>query len=240
MHEEPVLSAWYYADAARQRHGPLSTATLLERVRDGLLERSTLVWREGMPEWRPLHALADELGLSATAPPPTPPPPPLPAASAAPTMPAAAPRNGLSGCGIGAIIAVVVGAVLLAMIGILAAIALPAYQDYTLRTKATLAIGSITPLKSRISGFAMQQGRCPVNGDPGFGTAESYASEFVAQVRIGRFDNGHCGLEATLHAPGKAKLDGKALWLDYDERASAWNCSSELDDRYLPAHCRGG
>ncbi len=155
-------------------------------------------------------------------------------------MPAAAPRNGLSGCGIGAIVAVVVGAVLLAMIGILAAIALPAHQDYTLRTKATLAIGSVTPLKSRISGFAAQQGRCPVNGDPGFGTAASYAGEFVAQVRIGRFDNGHCGLEATLHAPGKAKLDGKALWLDYDERASAWNCSSELDDRYLPAHCRGG
>jgi len=236
MHEEPALSAWYYADAARQRHGPLSTATLRQRLHDGLLERSTLVWREGMPEWRPLHALADELGLPATsAPPPLP-----PAASAAPHVPAAAPCNGLSGCGIGAIVAVVAGVALLAIAGILAAIAVPAYQQYTVRAKAATAIGSVMPLQDRISGFAAQQGRCPVNGDPGFGTAASYASEYVAQVRIGRFDNGHCGLEATLLAPGNAKLDGKALWLDYDEQASAWKCSSELDDRYLPAHCRGG
>ncbi|MDR6672106.1 type IV pilus assembly protein PilA [Xanthomonas translucens] len=239
MHEDPALSAWYYADAARHRHGPLSAAELRERVRDGLLERTTLVWREGMPEWQPLQALAAELGLPAAVTPPPPPPLP-PAASTAAAMPTMAPRNSLSGCGVGALVAVVAGAVLLSVAGILAAIALPAYQDYTLRTKATLAIGSITPLKPQISGFATQQGRCPVNGDAGFGTPQSYASEFVAQVRIGRFDNGHCGLEATLHAPGKDKLDGKALWLDYDAQAAAWNCSSELDDRYLPAHCRGG
>ncbi|KLD77620.1 pilin [Xanthomonas hyacinthi] len=230
------MSAWHYVDAARDRHGPLSTAVLLERLRDGLLDRATLVWREGLPEWRPLHALADELGLPATsAPPPLP-----PAASAVPNVPAAAPRNGLSGCGIGALVAVAMGVALLAVAGILAAIAVPAYQDYTLHAKAALAIGSVAPLQAQIASFAAQQGRCPVNGDAGFGTAQSYASEFVAQVRIGRFDNGHCGLEATLHAPGKARLDGKALWLDYDERSSAWNCSSELDDRYLPAHCRGG
>lgn len=79
-----------------------------------------------------------------------------------------------------------------------------------------------------------------MNGDSGFGDGRSYASRSVAQVRVGRFDNGHCGLEATLHAPGQAKLDGKTLWLDYDVQAAVWTCSSELEDRYLPAHCRGG
>ncbi|WP_175402554.1 pilin [Xanthomonas graminis] len=230
------MSAWYYADAARDRHGPLSTAALLERLRDGLLDRDTLVWREGLPDWRPLHTLADELGLPAMATPPPLPPP----AIATTAVVAAAPRNGLSGCGVGTLVAAVVGAVLLTIIGILAAIAVPAYQDYTLRAKATQAIGSMAPLQAQITSFAAQQGRCPVNGDSGFGTAPSYASDFVAQVRIGRFDNGHCGLEATVHAPGQAKLDGKALWLDYDERTSAWKCSAELEDRYLPAHCRGG
>ncbi|SCB03337.1 pilin [Xanthomonas translucens] len=240
MHEKPTLNAWYYADAARQRHGPLSTATLLERLRDGLLERDSLIWREGLPEWRPLHALADELGLPTTATPPPLPPPASATTAIAAAPAAAAPRNGLSGCGVGALVAVVVGAVLLTLIGILAAIAVPAYQYYTLRAKATQAIGSVAPLQAQIASFAAQQGRCPVNGDSGFGTAPSYAGEFVAQVRIGRFDNGHCGLEATVHAPGKPKLDGKALWLDYDERTSAWKCSAELEDRYLPAHCRGG
>lgn len=236
MHEDPALSAWYYADAARHRHGPLSTAELRERVRDGLLERTTLVWREGMPEWQPLQALAAELGLPAVAtPPPLPPPPPVATATAV-----AAPRAGLSGCGIGAIVAIVLGLVLVAVLGILAAIAMPAYRDYTLRAHARTAIDGLDLLKGEVVAFAAQQGRCPVNGDPGFDAAQDYASEFVKQVRIGRFDNGHCGLEATLHAPGKDKLDGKALWLDYDAQAAAWNCSSELDDRYLPAHCRGG
>ncbi|WP_369936125.1 GYF domain-containing protein [Xanthomonas tesorieronis] len=239
MHEDPTQSAWYYADAARQRHGPLSTQALRDMVRDGQLERSTLLWRDGMPEWQPLHALADALGLPAAAMPP-PLPPPAPSSPGAAAAPVAAPRAGLSGCGIGAIVAIVLGLVLVAMLGILAAIAVPAYRDYTLRKHANAAIDGMDQLKSDIAAFAAQQGRCPVNGDPGFEPAQQYTSVFVRQVRIGRFDNGHCGLEATLHAPGKRQLDGKALWLDYDERASVWKCSSELDDRYLPAHCRGG
>jgi type IV pilus assembly protein PilA len=238
MHEDPALSDWYYADAARDRHGPLSTAALLERLHDGRLQRNTLVWRDGMPEWKPLHALAHELGLPAVA--PAPPLPPATPASAPVAHAAAPPRNGLSGIAIGAIVAVALGAALLVTIGILAAVAVPTYQAYTLRAKAAMAIARMAPLQTHIASFAAQRGRCPVNGDPGFGTAASYAGELVAQVRIGRFDNGHCGLEATLHAPRTPALDGKALWLDYDERASAWKCSSELDDRYLPAHCRGG
>lgn len=240
MHEDPTLGAWYYADASRARHGPLSAAELLERLRDGLLDRTTLVWREGMPDWQPLHALAAELGLPAAAVPPPLPPARPPPPSAAPAAEVAVPRAGLSGCGIGAIVAVVLGLLLVAVLGILAAIAVPAYRDYTLRAHASTAIGSLDLLKGEIVAFAAQQGRCPVNGDPGFDAAQDYASDFVEQVRIGRFDNGHCGLEATVHAPGKDKLDGKALWLDYDAQAAAWNCSSELDDRYLPVHCRGG
>lgn len=244
MQEEPALDAWYYIDAARERHGPLGADALRERVREGRLDRTTLLWREGMSEWQPLHALAAELGLPAAAmPPPLPPVPP--AQSASPPSPAspataAAPPPGLSGGCVGAIVAVVGGLLLIALLGIIAAIVFPAYRDYTLRAKAAQVIGSTSTLQARIADFARQQGRCPVNGDPGFGAAEHYADTLVARIRIGRFDNGHCGLEATLHAPGNDKLDGKALWLDYDAQSAAWNCSSELDDRYLPARCRGG
>ncbi|WP_157836489.1 DUF4339 domain-containing protein, partial [Xanthomonas sp. SHU 308] len=57
MHEDTSpLAIWYYVDAARERHGPLPASALLERLHDGRLQRETLVWREGLPEWRPLHA----------------------------------------------------------------------------------------------------------------------------------------------------------------------------------------
>ncbi|MET0550720.1 MAG: pilin [Xanthomonas sp.] len=240
MHADTASpTLWYYVDAARERHGPLPASALLERLHDGRLQRETLVWREGLAEWRPLHALAAELGLPDA---PTPPPLPPPLQAAAPVGPAAAvaPRSGLSGCAIMAIVGAVGGVLLVAFLGIAAAIALPAYQDYLARAKVAQALGDLAPLKDRIAAFAAQEHRCAVNGDPGFGTPQSYAGASIAQVRIGRFDNGHCGLEATLRLPAHKRLDGKALWLDYDERTSAWNCSSDLDDRDLPVHCRGG
>ncbi|MBB6367373.1 type IV pilus assembly protein PilA [Xanthomonas sacchari] len=240
MHEDtssPTL--WYYVDAARERHGPLPASALLERLHDGRLQRETLVWREGLSEWRPLHTLAAELGLpDAPTPPPLPPPPHATATATA--GPAAAPRSGLSGCAIMAIIGAVGGVMLVAFLGIAAAIALPAYQDYLARAKVAQALGTLAPLKDQVAAFAAQEHRCAVNGDTGFGTPQSYAGDAIAQVRVGRFDNGHCGLEATLRLPDQKRLDGKALWLDYDERTSAWNCSSDLDDRVLPVHCRGG
>ncbi|UYC12816.1 pilin [Xanthomonas sp. CFBP 8445] len=240
MHEDTSSPAlWYYVDAARERHGPLPASTLLERLHDGRLQRETLVWREGLAEWRPLHALAAELGLP-DAPTPPPLPPPLHAAHPAGPAAAAAPRSGLSGCAIMAIIGAVGGVMLVAFLGIAAAIALPAYQDYLARAKVAQALGTLAPLKDQVAAFAAQEHRCAVNGDTGFGTPQSYAGDAIAQVRVGRFDNGHCGLEATLRLPDQKRLDGKALWLDYDERTSAWNCSSDLDDRVLPVHCRGG
>jgi type IV pilus assembly protein PilA len=80
---------------------------------------------------------------------------------------------------------------------------------------------------------------CPVNDDEGFQPAEGYAAGAVGAVRIGRFDNGHCGVEAELTVPGSTSLDGKLLWLDYDGEQQHWTCSGEPDDTYLPLDCRG-
>ncbi|MBO9883745.1 RDD family protein [Xanthomonas sp. D-109] len=95
------MTEWYYADAAQQRHGPLAAADLQQRFQRGEIGLSTLVWREGLSEWRSLAEFVDELGL-AQAPPPAPalhpseigtdvpPPAPPPAVPDAWTAPAAA------------------------------------------------------------------------------------------------------------------------------------------------------
>lgn len=160
---------------------------------------------------------------------------PLGAAPAAP----AAPRQGLSGCAIAGIVAAVGGVLLLALIGILAAIALPAYQEYVLRAKTAQVVSELDPIKLQVSEFVQTHGRCPVNDDDGFQPAESYASGDLSAVRIGRFDNSHCGIEAELTVPDKAALDGKRLWLDYDPEQQHWECTGEPDDKYLPQQCRG-
>ncbi|HYG07747.1 MAG TPA: pilin [Stenotrophomonas sp.] len=233
------MSQWYYAEGSRQRVGPLGGDSLAELYRSGRIGLDTLVWREGLPQWQPLADFAVELGLAAPA---DGAPPPLPRAAATATpaaAPAVAPRQGLSGCAIAAIVAAVVGILGVAVLGILAAIAVPAYQDYTLRAKVAMGYAAVTPLRASVVAFHTSESRCPVNGEGDFGTAESYAQGNIGEVRVGRFDNGHCGIEAVFAMPGQARIDGKALWLDLDPQSGQWHCSSEIDDRYLPHECRG-
>ena len=58
------MSIWYYADAERQRQGPFSAEELTGQFRNGRVNLETLVWRDGLSEWRQLHDFADELALS--------------------------------------------------------------------------------------------------------------------------------------------------------------------------------
>ncbi|WP_305804297.1 RDD family protein [Stenotrophomonas sp. YIM B06876] len=57
------MSQWYYADAERQRHGPVAAGTLREKFQQGELDLAALVWREGLPQWQPLADFVDELQL---------------------------------------------------------------------------------------------------------------------------------------------------------------------------------
>ena len=174
------------------------------------------------------------------------PPPVAPAAVpppvAAPTLAAAAvpaPRQGMSGCAIAGLVGGICALLLVAVLAILAAVALPAYQDYVLRAKAAQAVTQLAPIKLQLSEFVSSNGRCPVNDDEGFQAAADYADGALSAVHIGRFDNSHCGIEAALSVPGKPHLDGKLLWLDYDPDQQQWECTSEADDKYLPLECRG-
>ncbi|WP_269789888.1 RDD family protein [Stenotrophomonas sp. Iso1] len=57
------MSEWYYADAQRERHGPVDAGAIREKFRQGELDLTALVWREGMSQWQPLSAVAEELQL---------------------------------------------------------------------------------------------------------------------------------------------------------------------------------
>ncbi|WP_311240673.1 MULTISPECIES: RDD family protein [unclassified Xanthomonas] len=67
------MTQWYYADAQRQRQGPVDTDTLAARLSQGIIDHTSLVWREGLPQWVTLSEVASELGLDTLAPasPPT-------------------------------------------------------------------------------------------------------------------------------------------------------------------------
>ncbi|TWT18098.1 RDD family protein [Luteimonas marina] len=55
------MPEWYYADAANARQGPVDAAALVRLRLQGQLGWETLVWREGMADWRPMRDFAAEL-----------------------------------------------------------------------------------------------------------------------------------------------------------------------------------
>ncbi len=57
------MSTWYYAGTERQPLGPLSTDELKQYFRSERIALETLVWRDGMMQWRPLADLVQQLGL---------------------------------------------------------------------------------------------------------------------------------------------------------------------------------
>jgi len=248
------VDQWFFAEGNSQQRGPLPADELIALYHSSRIALDTLVWRDGMAQWQPLETVAAEIGLDiapavevVAEPVPGPAvPPALPAAPGVPVTPVSPanptavppPRKGLSGCAIVGIVAAVIVVLVLIVGAVLASFALPAYRDYVARAKTSEALVTLAAVKLAVAGFHSAHGRCPVNDDEGFQPAEAYADGAINAVRIGRFNNGHCGVEAELTVPGNAALDGKLLWLDYNG-AGQWECSGEPDDTYLPLECRG-
>ncbi len=177
----------------------------------------------------------ERTGAGSTAspqPPVLPPSTPYATSAAASALP---PKKKLSGCALTAII----GGLLLVLVPDRGhpEPSLPAYNDYTLRAKVAGAVTALQPLKDQVQHFADDEGRCPGGNDAGFPAPGDFAHAGLSAVNIGRFNNGHCGIEATLALP--AGLDGDLLWLEYDRDGGRWECSGESNGKYLPPSCRG-
>lgn len=72
------MTQWYYVDPQQQRQGPVDRDALVRLFHSRGLTAASLVWREGMDQWRSLGETAAELGLPPLAPPAPPASPPAP------------------------------------------------------------------------------------------------------------------------------------------------------------------
>jgi type IV pilus assembly protein PilA len=223
-----MTQQWYYADRQRQQCGPVSVDELAAALQRGDVDMTTLVWHERLPAWVPLAQVAAELGLRGA-------PPPLPRAAAQPRR---APPRPMSGKKVALI---VVGALLvcsLPVIAILAAIAIPAYQDYTQRSKVAQAYIVAVAERTSVAEFYLSEERCPRNGDDGFNTPESYANPYLASLEfVDAGDGDGCEIRAALRNLG-ARMEGARLVLHMD-RQQHWSETGEnIPPRYLPSSMR--
>lgn len=222
------MSTWYFVDRGQNRQGPVDAAALAESVRQGQLDDTTLVWREGLAQWSPLGQFREELGLGAAAN-----PPPAPAAPVAPSD-ASGKKGG--GCAIAAIVIVGGGIFLIAVLGILAAIALPAYQDYIVRSKVAAANIEARLVQVAVDDFVANTDRCP--RDAGELQLPPVATPGIASLEVGEAHTGMCMIEVEMAGDfGGGRLAGQRLRHSRDS-AGDWYCTSDsIDSKYLPADC---
>lgn len=135
--------------------------------------------------------------------------------------------------------------IVVAIIGILAAIAIPAYQDYTIRTKVSEGMNLVTSAKSaveetRIALGHYPEGVLPANTSYGLATPASISGNNVARVEVG--SSGTIAIWFT----SDATITGKVIYLRPDAHGSGgsirWSCTktdaSSIKVQYRPSNCR--
>ncbi|TAL73200.1 MAG: pilin [Rhodanobacter sp.] len=136
--------------------------------------------------------------------------------------------------------------IVVAIIAILAAIAIPAYQDYITKSQFTESQTVADGLKTPIQEFYTQNGTCPQVGTAGSGLASnvaSYAGKYVASASVGTSTTAGtlCPITVTFKAASVAKqlVSATVVFNGTDNGGTfSWKCTSAVADKYKPDACR--
>lgn len=123
-----------------------------------------------------------------------------------------------------------------AIVGILAAVALPAYQDYTIRAQVSEAISLAGGAKNNVAEVYTQTGAFPTsNALAGYSGA---SGSYTDSVTVG---NGGA-ITALVGGSANTKIAGSTIIFTPTETASGtltWDCTSTAEQKYLPKSCTG-
>lgn len=140
--------------------------------------------------------------------------------------------------------------IVVAIIGILAAVALPAYQDYTARAKVSEVVLAASACRTTITETVQGSTGTSLPSANGWGCGESTSasSKYVASI-----ETSNAGV-ITVKARGiNDAVDGKAVTLSpftnadgtgaltntsVGARIAVWKCGGDIPAKFRPASCR--
>ncbi|MFQ3076198.1 pilin [Neisseria meningitidis] len=145
--------------------------------------------------------------------------------------------------------------IVIAIVGILAAVALPAYQDYTARAQVSEAILLAEGQKSAVTEYYLNHGEWPGdNSSAGVATSSEIKGKYVEKVEVAKGV-----ITATMLSTGVNKeIQGKklSLWAKRQAGSVKWFCgqpvqranadadavtaaaNKKIDTKHLPSTCR--
>ena len=127
--------------------------------------------------------------------------------------------------------------IVVAIIGILAAVAIPAYQDYTAKAQASEALMLLGGLKNPVSEAISQVGNSTGCAPP---TGVVTVGRYVASMTLtaaGTAPNATCKMLAVFGNVGNTKIQTKSVSMTFNLGDGAWACFSDLDPAVIPKVC---
>ncbi|WP_019593419.1 pilin [Thioalkalivibrio sp. ALM2T] len=120
--------------------------------------------------------------------------------------------------------------IVVAIIGILAAIALPAYQNYTARAQVSEVILAASAARTDISEYASTEGQLPPNDY----AVQNQTSDYVASLSWDGTDIIVASQSLSAGATGNIQLRPT---INANNQVT-WQCGGTIGEQFRPASCR--
>ncbi len=122
-----------------------------------------------------------------------------------------------------------------AMVGILAAVAIPAYQDYSIRAQVSSGFILGAGLKVELTAFYVENGRFPdINEAEEMSVLETDSEHVVSAIVAPDSGLIIVQYEDSVNGGGELYLEVEDVYDGIPE----WSCSATFDDTHLPEECR--
>lgn len=133
--------------------------------------------------------------------------------------------------------------IVVAIIGILAAVAIPQYQNYISGSQVSRVMSETGALRTAIEN-CMNQGRTTITDtdpavgecNPGWTESNLLGVELQTGLDVTINDDNTAVIEATFGGNAAAAIDGDVLEWNRTEEG-IWACTTDVDTRYRPAGC---
>ena len=119
--------------------------------------------------------------------------------------------------------------IVVAIIGVLAAIALPMYQDYVAKAQVTAGLAEITPGKTQYE-VLLNEGKTTINDISELGLKNSARCDITDITALSETGTIECTLK------GSPKVNSKKITLTRTADGT-WSCSTSVDAKYKPVGC---